>query len=104
MLIALLVAAAASGAAFDNSGIFQSRCGQANTAAVCACAADRLQVTAEGRYFLGMKAVTSRPSAERIAPKAALLAEHGLSPAEPPAAAERAREAARAAIADCRQK
>ncbi len=98
---ALLLTIAGAGA--DTAEIFRSRCVQANTAEVCRCAATRLQETADGRYFPGLKAVTSRPSAERVGPKADLLAAHGLTAADAPAAVARAREAARVAIAGCRK-
>lgn len=102
MLTAVLLLTIA-GAGADNAEIFRSRCMQANSEAVCRCAATRLQQTRDGRYFLGLKAVTSRPSAERVRPKADLLAAHGLTASDAGAAVIRGREAARVALAECRK-
>ncbi len=84
------------------STVFETRCAQANYASACRCTVERLQGSAEGRFFLETGEVTALPPGERDTAADALLARYGIAAAEAPAFAERARAASEAALSACR--
>lgn len=84
------------------STVFEARCAGANYASACRCAAERLQQTSEGRFFLETGELLALPPGEREPAADALLARYAIKPDEAAAFAERARAASEAALSACR--